>query len=619
METQPPLTSIQETIVAPIIPPPPQHAEIPNAPTLEDLEKLFESNNVDPLLRMQAQLLTEALRNQGVQSLDFKTLAALASVYMKVADSRKKLIREVDRMRQFYLVDVILTQMTEDALAPEIGTGNVLSASSAREDIQTQIDLLEEKIDFDQLALTITPDMLAYGEYTLEAVVVQDKKVNDEKDPLVKKDIEELDPKDQKNQANVDDCYDDETGLVDVLDSVDQASIVAITKWGDIKCYLVQNEKGQVERRHASEFIKFSLSSSRLRIDLFKEFNLSAAKMKEKKCQDIPRYVRVGRSIIYPIISKLKELEILEALVPATKISKLSSGSMVGVQVPPGYDVQKGMEAAKQVEQLLNKKIGIDGKMGEITVENIMSTAGRIKAVPIFGEKGQLSKMDYQSDEPEKLLESVVDVRKTICSSVGLPYELIFGSDEEKKGTVLRKYSRYLRKLKAVQKAVEEGVRQIIYIHLSNKGIDYTTNDIKVEFYNKLIEVDNLDRLEFMDSTVGFLDNIKRFVMEMADVNVNPKFAERIHLEGFLEFLNSQLNTVGLPNIIDVDGDGEAEGREEDDPTIKIGGTPGSKDSDSPVDKRGGTVTPSSMVRRKTLTPPKPDVTVSDNGNKVSP
>ena len=46
-------------------------------------------------------------------------------------------------------------------------------------------------------------------------------------------------------------------------------------------------------------------------------------------------------------MSKIKELELLEQLVPATKISKLSNGTILGMQVPPNYNVEKGLAAAK--------------------------------------------------------------------------------------------------------------------------------------------------------------------------------------------------------------------------------------------------------------------------------
>lgn len=500
-------------------------------------------------LHLDARAISEAVKRGGdiYDPKDYRVASALAATYMKVSDSRKKLIRDVDRMRSFYLVDVIITQITEDALAPEIGTGYVLEASSNNPEIQKEIDLLEEKFDFDQLAMSITPDLLAYGEYTLEAKIKANPRSNNvPHDPQSATQAKMT--KGDENKLNEEIEMEDDYGLDEIKDTVDQGSVVAISKWNHIEGYVVSDGKGQIVWKEPADFIKFSLSSTRVRIDLFKEFGLK--NIPEKWAEKLPRFVRVGKSVIYPIIAKLKELELLEALVPATKLSKLSQGSLIGVSVPAGMDIERAMDVAKQMEQLINKKVGVDPVLGELTIENIMSVAGRIKTIPQFGDKGQLSKMDYKPDEPDELLSSLTDIRKAILTSVGIPYELVFGGEDSKKGEILKKYARYLRKLKNIQKSIEEGIRQIIYIHLANKGIDFKTDDIKVEFMNKLIEVDNLDKLEFMDTTVGLLDNVKKFVLE---INDTPATAGRVNVEALLQFLNDQLNVIGFTNIIKVD------------------------------------------------------------------
>jgi hypothetical protein len=567
----------------------------------EELESYKSNGATDPMLIAQAKVLAENLRSRG-GIMDYQVAAAYGAVYMKVADTRKKLIREVDKMRYFYLVDVIISQFVEDALAPEIGTGDILSVSSGREDLQKEIDLLEEKFDLDQLALSIAPDMIAYGDYTLATTIVPKPGVN--KVDGVKLNTEgknedlvsvvkatDFPIQTTKSQQQVipltsNPAHDDGFGLMEINDIVEQGTVVALTQYSDTTGYISMSKDGKVKKHETADFVKFSLSSQRIRIDLHKEFSVNTRQVPEE-LKNIPRYIRVGRSIIYPVISKLKELELLEALVPATKLSKLATGTVVGVQVPAGYDIQKAMEASRHVEQILNKRMGVDDRLGELTIENIMNTTGRIKVVPIFGDKGQLSKLDYQSDEPDQLLASVDTIRKVICSSVGIPYEILFGSDSEiKKGEILKKYARYLRKLKSIQKAIEEGMRQLVYIHLVNKGYQFTNEDIKVEFYNKLIEIDNLDKLEFIDTTIGLLDNARKFVMDLADKTQNPLFADKVNVEDFMEFLNNHLKVIGFTNLIHIKqdkvvGDTKVQGQHNVDPNHKgtyNAETPGPKD-----------------------------------------
>ena len=67
----------------------------------------------------------------------------------------------------------------------------------------------------------------------------------------------------------------------------------------------------------------------RINIDLY-ETN------KKEILKNIPHFIRIGKSMIYPVLDKIKQLQLLEELVPATKLADLSSGTMVGVSIPAG-------------------------------------------------------------------------------------------------------------------------------------------------------------------------------------------------------------------------------------------------------------------------------------------
>jgi hypothetical protein len=205
------------------------------------------------------------------------------------------------------------------------------------------------------------------------------------------------------------------------------------------------------------------------------------------------------------------------------------------------------------MEGLLNKKVGVDIQRGQISLENIMSSAGRLKVIPVFGDKGNIQKFEYKQDEPDELLTSVEDIRKVICNSVGIPYELIFQSDTVSKGEILRRYARYVRKLKNIQRAIADGIRQICYIHLTNKGISFTHQEIKIDFKNKLVEIDILNKLEFLDTTVSMLKNVDDFVTS----NLGKQFPNRIDSIVLAEYYNKMLNSVGLGGLIMDEGEAQ--------------------------------------------------------------
>lgn len=451
----------------------------------------------------------------------YRSSAAFGVIYSQISSYYKDVVKQVNKIRGFYLIDVILNQVTEDALAPDTTTGDVLTVKSKNPEIQKRIDRLQEIIDFDDLVCDITPDLLANGQYYLRPDVRAPQK--DNKGSIVK-----------------------QGGMDELLDTVEQSSVVAITKNGQITKYLVQGDNNKLELVGPAEYVKFTLGNQKLRVDLNAEYR-DNFKENEDVFKDIPRYIRLGKSFLYPVLAKIKELELLEAMVPAAKLSKLSSGTLVGVNLPAGTDLNKALDAAKRIEGMINKQIGIDSYKNEITLETIMSSAGKMKVVPLLGDKGTLQKLDYQSDEPDDLVRSVKDLREVICTSLGMPYELIFGNSETK-GALLKKYARYLRRLKSVQRALADGVREIIYIDLANAGVPFKLDEVEVEFSNKLIEIDNLDKLEFVDTTIGLLKNLDTFVK---DLNSEESILKgQVDVEAYKTFLSEQLKSIGLSHLL---------------------------------------------------------------------
>lgn len=479
---------------------------------------------------------------------DFHVAAAYSEIYTKVSNNRHRVMREVDRLRHFYLVDTILGQLSEDALSPEISTGDIIRIESSEKRIQKEIDNLNELIDFDQLIKDITPELISYGEYTLQTDFVGTK--YSEKDP--------------EKEAS---------GIVHLRDTVEQGTVIALSQDGKTQGYIEMGGHNKILLHPPRDFVKFTLAGERVKIDLKNQINLEMVRDKKSKelLKILPRYVRVGKSILFPVLAKIKELELLEKLVPATKLSKLSAGTIIGLQVPEAYEMRDAMSAARQVEGLVNSKISIDDDLQEITVQAIMSSAGRLKVIPIFGDKGNLNKLDYKSDEPDDLLGSVKEIRETILDSIGIPTELIFKSDGDSKSELLKRYAKYLRRLKNIQRSIIVGIRDIVHIHLFNKKIQFDPEKIEVSFLNKLVEIDNLDKLEHMDVTVSLLGNLDRYIKDITEEG--SAFEGKLNEEVYFGYIDNQLKTIGLQGLLDLKKEppkDEPEDDEEDDIEIEV-------------------------------------------------
>lgn len=450
----------------------------------------------------------------------FRVAAALSSIYTKVVRKRSEILREIERIRPFYMAQVIVDQIAEDSLSPDVTTGDVITVTSDDNAINTHLKQFDEDFGFDKIVNDIKEDLVAYGEWTLRVEISSGK------------------------------------GITGIFDDVEQNQVISIPRNGEIYKYLVLDDSGKAKLVEPNEYVKFMLGNGKLRVDLWDDVpfvndpalqagavSAAGGRRNQDMKGKVPRYVRMGKSMLYPIIPKIKELELLESLVPASKIAKLSAGTIVGVQVPAAFDIDKAFQAARRVEGMLNKKLGLDQTRKEMTVEDIISAAGRIKVAPVFGDKGQLIKTDYKPEEPDDLLSAIEDIRRTICSAIGIPYEIIFGG-QETKGSLLKRYARYVRRLKAFQMAITEGVRQMVEIHLVNKSLSFQPDKIKIEFRNKLIQVDVLDELEYLDSTVGMLRDVVDFL-------IGGPLKPAVDGKVLLEYINNRFRLLGLNKVID--------------------------------------------------------------------
>lgn len=498
-------------------------------PSFDDIDKYYG-------------LISEDFNIQGEGGIkEFYSLTAYASVYTRVSQHLKGIIKAVESVRYFYLVEVMLNQITEDALAPRMGDDEILKFSCEDEDIQKELDELQKRIGLDQLIQNIAPDLLAYGEYTLKTKIDH---IKEEKEDELNKKGKKIKPKPGK-------------GLVDVTDIVEQGEVISLTQDGYVEGYLVMDKQhSRIEVKEVSDYIKFTLGGQRVKINIEEIVPRHAIKdpVLKEIVDRIPRFIRIGRSEIFPVISKIKELELLEKLIPATKINKLSQGNLVGMNLPENYKLDEAIKAVKRIEGSINRKVAVDPVSNEITVESILSTAGKTKVIPLFGEKGRLEQMDFKDNEPDDLLGSTKEIRELILDSVGIPSELVFKSDSDNRAEIIKRYAKYLRKLKRLQKAISLGCKQMAFIHLANKGYSFKEEQINVVFNNSLVEIDNLDKLEHADVTLSLLSNVRDFFNDMMEED--SPYRPMIKLDKVAEYIETNLATIGLADAILVPSEG---------------------------------------------------------------
>lgn len=460
----------------------------------------------------------KTLREEAAQG-DKEGALALGAAYTTVTQNRKTYLRQFEDFKNFYLVDAILSGIIDDALSPDITTGKILDINSEKPEVNKKLKELASRINFDSLVSEIAADLVGNGEYSLKTTVLPGK------------------------------------GVVEVADTVDQSEIVALYDHGVPSSFLV-SVGNDIAVRKASEYAHFYVGHFRVRIPLTLLYSTERLQSKARKL-NVPPYARFGKPLFYGTLSKIKELQLLENLVPSAKLSELTRGSIVGVSLPPALDPKSAFSMCREYEQVFNSSTGLNRSSQDLSISDIIAVAGRVKVMPMFGEKGSLQSLsDIRNNRSiDDLLNSVNDIRAIVCTSIGYPPELLFAGTE-KKGELLKRYSRYLRKLKAVQTAIANGVKQICLMHLVNlempaegqptedikkKIRSYTLEDIDVSFRNKLVNVDELEKLEFADAMVSTVKQTFEFITGLSE---NEDFKDVMNKEAVVQWLNKMLTLI---------------------------------------------------------------------------
>jgi len=453
--------------------------------------------------------------------------ALFSTVWNRVRNERTRIYKDIVELRKFYLTNTIISQFATDALTPEVGTEEILEVVSTDSDndlLKDELKELQDKFDLDAIVNSVVEDFLAYGEYYLSVEV--DGTVNSPGE-----------------------------GLVDLRDDVEPNSIVCLSEFGNVLGYLhIKRGTGGTERLEFVDkvsYIQFSFQPARLRVDLMKEMEPHIKRIRELEKKygiKVPRFVRVGKPVIFDVIDKITELSLLEQMVPAISLSAMAAGNVMGVRVSDGMGLEEAMKLARALEELVNKKVSVDTTNKAVSLENIMSSAGRIRFIPIWGTAGgsPVVSLGYKEDV-QGLSDWASKIREVICGAAGIPSEVLFhtgmGSSERgARAGILRRYARYLRKLKLIQTAVAKAIEQMAGIHLVARGIPFKPSDIRTRFKNNLIEIDNLDELEYIDTTISVLKNVIEFLME--------KMSKYIDEEELIDFVREELSVAGVPSDI---------------------------------------------------------------------
>jgi hypothetical protein len=426
----------------------------------------------------------------------------LISNFFNITKSKKELIEEIDNLRDFYLSQLIVNRIIEDAFTPTIDQDffkPIVNIDGKFDESLTQI--LEEfthEMNLKKIILDIAPDTLYYGEMFLR-----------------------LDVNDYTKQIK---------GVINIHDDVDLTKIIPVFRDSQVSYFLKFDPKEKkLKSVPNTQYVYFHLPSNRI-------------KVKVNGLDDKVLYVRMGQSILYPIFGLLKELKFLEELMPIGMMKQMQKIKIVGVSIPAGTKPAEALEIARVYQKMIDKAMVSNEQYTdkEELLKSIQSKLGSIKVIPVWNDKGSLESQDIESDNNfEDIQQKIEDLRVLALKTLGVPTNLITQDNDILKTDIIKSYNMYTKKLKVIQDAMAFGLKQLYTIHLQNLGYtDIYMDNIEI-VWNNTLDYEALQKIELVDILVSSFDNINNFIDDLEqkeNIEVNKK--------QYVDYMNTQFKNV---------------------------------------------------------------------------
>jgi len=431
----------------------------------------------------------------------------LIANFFNITRNKEELVKEIDEIKDFYLSQLIVNRIIEDAFTPTIDNDffRPTVIINSQQD-NTLTELLEEfthEFNLKKIVLDISADILNYGETFLR-----------------------LDVKSGE-------------GIINIHDDVDITKIIPVFRDSNISYFLKYDKKEKkLKSVQNSNYAYFHLPSNRI-------------KVKINGLDDKILYVRMGQSILYPIFGLLKELKFLEELYPIALIKQLQKTKIVGVSIPAGTKPAEALEIARVYQKMIDKTMINDENYSspEELLRHIQSKLGSVKVIPVWNDKGSLESQDINNENDfENLQQKIEDLRILALKTLGMPTSLVTQESDLLKSDIIKSYNMYNKKLKMIQDAISFGLKQIYTIHLQNLGFtDIYLENIEI-VWNNTLDYEALQKIELVDILVASFENINNFINDLHDkenIKVNEK--------EFTKYMNTQFKNIMGFNLFEFD------------------------------------------------------------------
>lgn len=435
-------------------------------------------------------------KKEGLKNLPDPELQSLLRETLYQVDTKRKMMKALYDLRGNDIVQTIIDVFIDDGLVSSNDNKifNIkYKGETQQEVIQDCLDKFVKQQKLDRTVLDFIDEAILYGEYMLPFHHEKGK------------------------------------GVYQILDNADMLDLLAVYEGQEKVCFL-HKKNNVIEELPKDTYIHFVLSNRKVRVEVKDQFNYS------NDTYQLSQYIKVGKSIIFPVINKLKQLETLEMANLALDLKKILAPVVVMVGMPDNTQTKDIGEIVETYEGLIKKVYKNLGNMGSLKPEDLMNIAADVVVLPSIGNtKGSIQTLTVDSDK-ESNAEKEEMLRKIVALTIGMPfyYLSLLGEQGMSRLESLKLFARYSRKLNNLQDCIIEGIKELLMIHLKDLGYFIDEDDLHVG----MRQITNVELLDSMEYLVALITALQDLLSIINSINDNPNINIGVDSEKLLSFFN---------------------------------------------------------------------------------
>ena len=456
-------------------------------------------------------------------------------VFKATFGARSEIFDAIDVVKYLDVAQQIIETVVNDAFysfdSEEPFTIKYIGKSYDQEEINARIQRTIKRLKLYRVFKDIADDLVTYGEYYLETPC--------------KKGL----------------------GIVEVNDTVFVQNVVSVYDNYELLYHIAERKTS-----YGSEIVQIDK-------DALSHFVLDTKRIRTRSGKfdsvlGVPELIKVGRSILLPVLKLLQRYNLLDTAAIANDLKTALMPPIVKLGIGENQTAEQMMEAVKRYEEYFlemgDALHSLDASK-EISTSQILQLATQIKVVPASDKSGSLERQSFESDT--NLNESQDRLLARIKSTIGIP------TDEEGKSRLdnLREKARYAKKLLDIQDGAGHSFIELILKDLRYQDIIIDASNIELKFkaiQNPNIEEDAEGMYHLATSARDVIRTYVETAQDIEGLKLNPKAAKN-----FLDSIMSRypqcdglLETDILGELADEPANSETEDEFSDDSDVENSG-----------------------------------------------